>query len=68
MYKLNLDSLNLGCQAQKDTDRSGKPRSFSESLNRDSLQAKQGRVTPGAPRHEPAVVFAYKKLFMRDNL
>ena len=26
------------------------------------------RVTPGAPRHEPAVIFAYKKLFMRDNL
>lgn len=28
----------------------------------------RGRVTPAAPRHEPAVIFAYKKLFLRDNL
>ena len=67
----HLHSLKLGCQAEKDTDsRWGKPCSFWQSSNRSKAKPRKmrGRVTPAAPRHEPAVIFAYKKLFIRDNL
>ena len=59
--------LNLVCQAQKDTDISEKPCSFCHltfffnfKTARRLLASKENvrQVTPGAPRHEPAVIFA----------